>query len=344
MFISSGQASIEAIVSHSLLKNEGQNDLKISKNLLRIDATSEKLLLRLLVDNFKVPEFYHFRHSSDQLKLNPVFSYIREIFEQKNAFIDQSSHIVSHLWECSTHPNIKSGDVMIAYIRDIIVEDEILDAVGIIKVENLEEILVQDDSSLRSQTGIDVGKIDKGCLIFNTMENDGFKILNIDHSNTQKEALYWRENFLNITPLKNGFQQTTHYIQATRSFMKDRLLDGEILEKTEQISIMKRSQDYFKHHEQFSEEEYAINVFKNDAVADAFKEYKETYASEKSTQLLNDFEISDQAVKRQSKVFKSIIKLDKNFHIYVHGDRNLIQKGVDDNGKKYYVLYYDNEI
>ena len=58
---------------------------------------------------------------------------------------------------------------------------------------------------------------------------------------------------------------------------------------------------------------------------------------------LDAFEISDYAVKKQSRVFKSIIKLDKNFHIYVHGDKNKIEKGTDHEGRKYYILYYDDE-
>ncbi|MDR2511118.1 MAG: nucleoid-associated protein, partial [Bacteroidales bacterium] len=53
------------------------------------------------------------------------------------------------------------------------------------------------------------------------------------------------------------------------------------------------------------------------------------------------FVISDSAVKKQSRTFKSVIKLDKNFHIYVHGDSNLIQQGEDDKGKFYKIRYQE---
>jgi len=44
-------------------------------------------------------------------------------------------------------------------------------------------------------------------------------------------------------------------------------------------------------------------------------------------------------------VFKSVIKLDKNFHIYVHGDRELIEKGYDEAmGKHFYKIYFDVEV
>ena len=49
------------------------------------------------------------------------------------------------------------------------------------------------------------------------------------------------------------------------------------------------------------------------------------------------------AVKKQARSIKSIIKLDKNFHIYVHGSRELIEQGVDEEGRKFYKIYYKEE-
>ncbi len=58
----------------------------------------------------------------------------------------------------------------------------------------------------------------------------------------------------------------------------------------------------------------------------------------------DDFEISNSAVKQSKGKFKSVIKLDKNFHVYIHGDRDMVEKGYDnDKGKKYYKLFFDNE-
>ena len=39
----------------------------------------------------------------------------------------------------------------------------------------------------------------------------------------------------------------------------------------------------------------------------------------------------------------TIIKLDKNFHIYIHGDRQKLAQGEDENGK-YYMLYFEKEV
>ena len=59
--------------------------------------------------------------------------------------------------------------------------------------------------------------------------------------------------------------------------------------------------------------------------------------------LAAQFDISPEAVKKQSRIFKSVIKLDRNFHIYVHGRTDLIEKGVDMDGRKYYKIYYQDE-
>ena len=69
----------------------------------------------------------------------------------------------------------------------------------------------------------------------------------------------------------------------------------------------------------------------------------DNYARDRDIEISDSFAISDSAVKRQARVFKRVYKLDKNFHIYVHGDRNLIEQGEDERGKFYKVYYYKEE-
>ncbi|OAV70416.1 50S ribosomal protein L22/unknown domain fusion protein [Bacteroidales bacterium Barb4] len=38
------------------------------------------------------------------------------------------------------------------------------------------------------------------------------------------------------------------------------------------------------------------------------------------------------------------IIIDKDFHIYVHGNRDLIEQGIDENGRKFYKIYYQEEV
>jgi hypothetical protein len=52
-----------------------------------------------------------------------------------------------------------------------------------------------------------------------------------------------------------------------------------------------------------------------------------TFREQFSIDREDGFSISAEAVKKQSRVFKSVLKLDKNFHIYIHGDKELIERG-----------------
>ncbi|HMW97500.1 MAG TPA: nucleoid-associated protein, partial [Flavobacteriales bacterium] len=75
-----------------------------------------------------------------------------------------------------------------------------------------------------------------------------------------------------------------------------------------------------------------------------FDQYSERYGQENDVRLQDRFDISSHAVKSQARVFKSVLKLDKNFHIYIHGDRSRIEHGVDERtGRKFYKIWYDEE-
>jgi len=74
------------------------------------------------------------------------------------------------------------------------------------------------------------------------------------------------------------------------------------------------------------------------------KPLKGQYEQEFESPIADTFEISGSAVKKQSRVYKSVLKLDKNFHIYIHGDKELIEKGFDDDKHmNYYKVYFKEE-
>ena len=121
-------------------------------------------------------------------------------------------------------------------------------------------------------------------------------------------------------------------------------LDEEFeITKTDQIDYLNRSIDYFKKNEQFNEKEFAQAVFEHTNVINSFKKFKGDFQHEHDHHIVSEFEISNPAVKKQSRVFKSVLKLDRNFHIYIHGDKDLIERGVDEDGRKYYKIYYNVE-
>ncbi len=84
-------------------------------------------------------------------------------------------------------------------------------------------------------------------------------------------------------------------------------------------------------------------VFQDSGIIKSFRNFDNTYRQENKIDITDSFDISPQAVKKQARVFKSVLKLDKNFHIYIHGNRDMIEQGVDQDGRKFYKIYYDKE-
>jgi hypothetical protein len=70
--------------------------------------------------------------------------------------------------------------------------------------------------------------------------------------------------------------------------------------------------------------EFANEVMEHPEVIESFNQYKSVWQQAYEIDIPDNFTISDSAVKKQARAFKSIIKLDKNFHIYVHGNSDLI--------------------
>ena len=102
--------------------------------------------------------------------------------------------------------------------------------------------------------------------------------------------------------------------------------------------------EYFKENDEFSKEEFEKEVFGDEEVIESFRGFDTSYRETNEIEMEDNFEISNQAVKKQAKMFKKILKLDKNFHIYIHGDSNKIEKGVESDGRKFYKVYFDEEI
>jgi len=90
---------------------------------------------------------------------------------------------------------------------------------------------------------------------------------------------------------------------------------------------------------------FAKEVIIEPELAEAFVSYKEGYEEDKHLPTMERFQISQPAVEKNSqKFFRSVIKLDRNFHVYVHGNANHLERGYDEKKKMhYYKLYYNTE-
>jgi len=342
------QAVLYNVVTHNIGVAALDEDIKFSAGV--VDLAKEGLrsqLVSYFLDHFKEPEFFSFTFSSGDLGLNPVYNFASNIFDNPSCIHEQSVKIARHLYNQSKHPNIKSGDLFVAYFQDVLIDDELVNAVAIFKSEVKDAYLkVEFDkhiASIIADEGTSLDKLDKACIIFNTERDAGFKIMNIDHSNRSKEAKYWAEDFLTITPRGDDYYYTKQFIKLTKDFVKNRMPKEFDADTTDQAAVLNRSLNYFQAVDKFDAMEYSEQVFKDGNVVEAFQDFKNEKAMLVDRSLEDNFQVSEFAVKKNSKSFKSILKLDKNFHVYIHGDQSMIEKGQDTDGRKFYKLYFDQE-
>jgi DNA polymerase III delta prime subunit len=323
--------------------------LKPSKQEIDLkDSKLKDLLFKFFFSPFSGADFYNFTSSNKDFNLNPLFVYCSRLFEQGKNFHKHSVDIAHHLFELSHHPQIKSGDLFVAFFTNLSVNGQVVNAIGIFKSENRQSFLQVNalDSanfSLLVDEGINVEKLDKGCLIYNIDEDKGFRISILDKSNKGHEAQYWRDNFLMIRPCKDEYHQTKDFLSLTKTFVTAQLGEEFEVNKSDQIDILNRSMEYFKTHESYNKGEFEREVFQDKDVIKSFRKFDEIYREDNDVAFPDNFDISETAVKKQARVFKSVLKLDKNFHIYIHGNKEMIEQGVEKDGRKYYKIYYKEE-
>ena len=341
------EINIESLALHKVGNKSQEEGIRFSTAPMKIDDAVQSLLLQYFLSPFKTEEYYNLTHETN-VALNEVFTYVSQIFDHPETFHEQSMNLARHLYEVSTHPKIKNGELYVTFLRDCNVDGEQVNAVGLFKSESKETFLkvypTSDSFEIEYEDGININKLDKGCLIFNTERENGYLVSVVDSMRQSGEAMYWRDNFLNIAQRRDNFHQTQQCLDMCKQFVTERLPENFNVTKVDQADILNKSMAFFKENDEFSFDEFANQVIEQPEVIQSFKEFREEYQEERDVNIDEQFEISEPAVKKQAKTFKSVIKLDKNFHIYVHGNRHLIEKGYDDDrDMNFYKILFKEE-
>jgi hypothetical protein len=333
-------------VIHRVGNKANEENLFLSKANVELDDEIKSLLLEYFIKPFKSDEFFNFFHENE-LSLNEVYVYANKIFENPDDLHEQSVNLAKYLYECSNHPKIKGGEFYVVYFNDCFVDGQRADAIGLFKSENKETFLkvntLTEGFEIKSDLGINIQKLDKGCMIFNTEKEEGFLVSMVDNTNKGAEAQYWIDDFLHLTERKDEYYNTHNAIALCKTFITKEMPQHFEVSKADQVDLLNKSVKFFKDHDSFDFKEFSKEVIAQPDIIDNFNDYKTEFQKNREIEFEDNFIISEFAVKKQAKVFKSILKLDKNFHIYIHGNRELIEQGIDEDGRKYYKIFYEKE-
>ncbi|MFP5436306.1 MAG: nucleoid-associated protein [Bacteroidia bacterium] len=295
----------------------------------------------------KEENYYQFAHDVD-LDYNDMFNYVSEVFNNPGSAHEVSKKITKHLYEQSNHPHIKNGEVYVLYLTNLTIDNNPVDAVGIFKSEIKTDFLLVDEEGtnleMRLQQGINLNKLDKGCLIFNHKKEEGYKILTIDHN--RYDARYWLEHFLSVDVFQDENFMTKKYMQFVKDFAKDVVLPAE--DKKEEVMFLNRSVNWFAKNDEFEETAFLNEVIDNPDLIPEFKNYKVEKAPKYSIEDVTNFPIANAAVTDARKKIKSVISLDTNIQIKLdfinpESAEKFVEKGWDEEKQMYYYLVYFNK-
>ena len=295
----------------------------------------------------KEENYFRFEHEAD-LEFHPLYNIIDAIFLNPESIHEASKKITQHLFEQSNHPHIKSGEVYVAYFENVQLDNSKTAAIGIFKSELKHDFLQfkehQNQIEILIKQGININKLDKGCLIFNSSKEDGYKILSVDSN--RYDAKYWIENFLAVTPLADENFFTKKYLKFCEGFAKDVVFPAE--DKKEEVMFMNRAVNHFAKNDEFEESSFLNEVIENPELIPEFKHYKVEKGPKYSIEDVSTFPIANKAVSDARKKMKNTIQLDTNIQIKMdfinpESAEKFVEKGWDEEKQMYYYLVYFNK-
>lgn len=266
------------------------------------------------------------------------------MFADESHFLDDSISILKHLYSESTHPNIKSGDLWIFHVENVIVDGDMTNAIGIFKVENKEIFLKNDFSGNNFEVGYDKGitgtDLDKGCFIFNTNMETGSKILVLDRLN-KNDSVYWKDRFLTIEQIADEGFYTESFVEICTDYIKQK--EESLMDKA---NFVKATSTFIENEASMNMDRFVETTLEASHEQAEFKSVVESYERENNIHFPENFMLDEEKTEKLSKKVRKTLKLGKNITLTVKDLENLdesdfVQGYDNEKGKKYMIVYYD---
>jgi hypothetical protein len=340
---------IEELVVHKVGNKMRDEGIHISESLHDLDDSHlNDLALKFFLKPFSQDNYYRFTHDSE-INLNEVYYFVKKIFNQSETLYAESINILKHLYDKSNHPMIKSGEFYMVYFKNYSVTDKRIDAIGIFKSENKDTFFkinqFNNNFKISPEKGININKLDKGCLIFNEDMEQGFKVLIVDTAakSQEGEAQYWKKNFLNVKEIDNDKLNTRDFIELCNQFSANVFHGSQSSDYQDKFQFKNKAYQYLESNGHYEIDEFVEQVFQDEKLRLDFREFKQKYEEINRITPSTSFNISPNTVSLLKKKFNSLIKLDTGFDIKVTNPDHL-EKGYDNKkGMYYYKVFYNQE-
>ena len=340
---------IQSLSIHRVGNKSRNEPIFLSEKPYEMDDEIAPLLKEYFLKPFRDKEenYFQFVHDTD-LEFHELFNHISKIFDNPDTVHEVSKKIAKHLFDQSTHPHIKAGEVYVAFLENLQIDNEKVDAIGIFKSEIKQDFLQFSEGErqleAQLQQGVNLNKLDKGALIFNTKKEEGYKVLSIDSN--RYDTKYWLENFLAVSAFEDDNFFTKKYLKFCQDFAKDVVLPAE--DKKEEVLFMNRAVNHFAKNDVFEETAFMNEVIDNPDLMPEFRNYKTEQAPKYKIEDLTTFPIANTAVTAARKKIKNVIILDTNIQIKLdfinpESAEKYVEKGWDEEKQMYYYLVYFNK-
>ncbi|MCL2312934.1 MAG: nucleoid-associated protein [Firmicutes bacterium] len=331
---------INKVIIHSVgnrLKND--THLLSDQEVILGGEEMEEYFLKTTLKPFKNNEFFTFNNTDS----NSVYSSIQSMMDGKK-FVENSKEIAKHLFETIDDPKADGGNIVFVKYKNVVVDDTLVDAIGIFKLKKAEKRFTIHPNHTRFEVdtsySYDLSKIDKGVMIYNYDSENGYLISVLDKHTKSDVMQYWSKYFLDIIPRKDTIYYTNNALDIVERYVLDEM--SADVKKIDKINLLNETITYCNENDEFDYKEFAEQVFGEDN--EEFLKFRQDYELEKELVTKDSFYIDEATLKKRAKKFKTIIKLDDNFDIVIKdGSDNMITHGTDKQGRKYYKLFYQEE-
>lgn len=344
-----------ASATHVVLAKVGnpqrEEPLQTSKEVFAINEEDQPTLTGIFLKPFKNLTPHRFTHHSS-LDHHEMNTCVKAIFESKDGLLKRGVEIAKHLYSKSNHPNIKSGDLCIAHIKEAQVDDQFVQGLCILKSESVVPFLSitakDGDLQISTEQGINPDKIDKGCLILDHWSKKGYYVLTFDRSGS--DSRFWVRDFLGVEAVPDSAFLTNAYAKMAVDFLEESTPEDDT-PPWETCSAARDALEYFEEREKFDLQEFEQEVLKTPEAVSRFQEHRAKIEEEQGQPLESSFEISKKDVNKVKKRISAVLKLDTGVEIHVKPGNNstendpLLERGFDDRkGMKYIKVYFNKDL